>query len=397
MQLVTQEMEKFLGNSSAIRKMFEAGIELRKRYGADHVFDFSLGNPDLPPPPEVAVALRGAAARAGEPFSIGYMPNAGYPALREKLAEKLSLEQGVSLTGKNLLLTCGAAGGLNVFFRAVLSCGEEVLSPSPYFVEYGFYAGHTGGKLIPVPTHKDTFALDIEAFAAAINERTRAVIINSPNNPTGVIYSRQELTLLAKVLSDAEDRYGKPIFVLADEPYRCLNFDGTEIPSLLTIFRHSAVIGSFSKSLSLAGERIGYIALRPDMEGSEQLMNALILCNRILGFVNAPALAQQILMECMDSQIDLDIYRRRRAAMAEILTAAGIEFQMPRGAFYFFPKVPVADEKKFFDAMTEECVLVVPGGAFGLPGHFRMAFCVDEKVIRSAGPGILRAVTRATA
>ena len=397
MQLVTAQMEDFLGHSSAIRKMFEAGIELRKRYGADHVYDFSLGNPDLPPPAKVADALREAAGRAGEPFSIGYMPNAGYPALREKLAAKLTREQGVKLSAGNVILTCGAAGGLNVFFRATLTPGDEVLTPSPYFVEYGFYAGHTGGKLVPVPTKRDTFALDIDAFAAAVNERTRAVIINSPNNPTGVIYTRAELEALAAVLNAAEDRYGKPIFVLADEPYRCLNFDGAEIPSLLAIFRHSAVIGSFSKSLSLAGERIGFIAVRPDMEGADMLMNALILCNRILGFVNAPALAQQILLTCLDEEIDLDIYRRRRAAMAEALTGAGIEFQMPRGAFYFFPKVPVADEAKFFAAMTEECVLVVPGGSFGLAGHFRMAFCVDEKIIRNAAPGIRRAVAKAKA
>ena len=196
------------------------------------------------------------------------------------------------------------------------------------------------------------------------------------------------------MLNDAENRYGKPIFVVADEPYRCLNFDGVEIPSLLSIFRHSVVIGSFSKSLSLAGERIGFIAIRPDMEGGAALMNALILCNRILGFVNAPALAQQILLSCLDEEIDLDIYRRRRQAMADVLDAAGIEYQMPKGAFYFFPKVPVADEAKFFEAMTSECVLVVPGKSFGLAGHFRMTFCVDEKVIRNAGPGIARAVAK---
>ena len=394
MDLVTPEMQGYLANSSAIRKMFEAGIELRKKYGAENVYDFSLGNPDLPPPAKVADALKDAAGKAGEPFSIGYMPNAGYPALREKMAAKLAAEQQVPLKAEHVLMTCGAAGGINVFFRATLNAGDEVLTPSPYFVEYGFYAGHTGGKLVPVPTMKDTFSLDIDAFAAAVNERTRAVIINSPNNPTGVIYTRRELEKLAAVLNAAEDRYGKPIFVVADEPYRCLNFDGVEIPSLLSIFRHSVVIGSFSKSLSLAGERIGFIAVRPDMEGGATLMNALILCNRILGFVNAPALAQQILLSCLDEEIDLDIYRRRRQAMAEVLDAAGIEYQMPRGAFYFFPKVPVADEAKFFEAMTSECVLVVPGKSFGLPGHFRMTFCVDEDIIRRSGPGIARAVAK---
>ena len=320
------------------------------------------------------------------------MPNAGYPALRRKLAGKLSAEQGVEIPASSVVVTCGAAGGINVFFRSVLSAGDEVITPSPYFVEYGFYAGNFGGRLVPVKSVDFTFELDVDAMAKAVNERTRAIILNSPHNPTGQIYTRDQLQALAKIVADAEKRYGRAIYIVADEPYRFLNFDNADIPSVFEYFPHSVVIGSFSKSLSLAGERIGYIAANPAMEGIDDLMNGLILCNRILGFVNAPAVAQQILMECADAQVDLDVYRARRAAMAEVLTDAGIKFTMPKGAFYFFPKSPVADDKAFIDALVKECVLAVPGSAFGGPGYFRMAFCVDEKVIRAAAPGMKRAV-----
>lgn len=392
MQTVTDEIKNFLANSSGIRKMFEAGIELRKKYGDDKVYDFSLGNPDLPPPAEVGSALEKIALKSREPFSIGYMPNGRIPALRRKLAGKLSAEQGVEIPASSVVVTCGAAGGINVFFRSVLSAGDEVITPSPYFVEYGFYTGNFGGRLVPVKSVDFTFELDVDAMAEAVNERTRAIILNSPHNPTGQIYTRDQLQALAKIVADAEKRYGRAIYIVADEPYRFLNFDNADIPSVFEYFPHSVVIGSFSKSLSLAGERIGYIAANPAMEGIDDLMNGLILCNRILGFVNAPAVAQQILMECADAQVDLDVYRARRAAMAEVLTDAGIKFTMPKGAFYFFPKSPVADDKAFIDALVKECVLAVPGSAFGGPGYFRMAFCVDEKVIRAAAPGMKRAV-----
>lgn len=392
MQLITDEIRGYLSNGSWIRKMFEAGLELKKQYGEENVYDFSIGNPDLPPPPAVKQALTGIAGRADRPFAIGYMPNAGYPALRRKLAGKLSAEQGVEIPASSVVVTCGAAGGINVFFRSVLSAGDEVITPSPYFVEYGFYAGNFGGRLVPVKSVDFTFELDVDAMAKAVNERTRAIILNSPHNPTGQIYTRDQLQALAKIVADAEKRYGRAIYIVADEPYRFLNFDNADIPSVFEYFPHSVVIGSFSKSLSLAGERIGYIAANPAMEGIDDLMNGLILCNRILGFVNAPAVAQQILMECADAQVDLDVYRARRAAMAEVLTDAGIKFTMPKGAFYFFPKSPVADDKAFIDALVKECVLAVPGSAFGGPGYFRMAFCVDEKVIRAAAPGMKCAV-----
>ena len=392
MQLLNDEIKNALANSSWIRRMFEAGLELKKKYGEDAVCDFSLGNPDLPPPAAVGETLRRIASEVDRPFSIGYMPNAGYMSLRQKLAGLVSREQARQVPAGNILVTCGAAGGLNVFFRAVLSPGDEVVSPSPYFVEYNSYVANAGGKLVTAPSKELTFELDMDSFRKALSEKTRAVIINSPNNPTGQIYRRDELAALGDLIREHEKKYGRPVFVLSDEPYRFLNFEGVEIPPVMEFFKHAAVIGSFSKNLSLAGERLGYIAVSPEMENAQELMAGLIMCNRILGFVNAPALGQKILEECLDAQVDLDVYRRRRDAMAKVLRDAGIEFTLPRGAFYFFAKSPVEDECKFVDALLEQRILAVPGRGFGKAGYVRLACCVDEKIILRSALGFAAAV-----
>ncbi len=393
MNLINDTMKGYLANSSMIRRMFEAGLELKKKYGEDKVYDFSLGNPDLPPPAEVKTALKAIAENADKPFSMGYMPNGGYPVLREKLAARLEVEQNFrGISGSDLILTCGAAGAINVFFHAVLSAGDEVISPAPYFVEYDFYVANHGGKLVRVPTKDFTFELDLDAMEKAINANTRAIIINSPNNPTGQIYSREELTRLAEIISAAEKKYGRVIYVVSDEPYRFLNFDGVEIPCAFDIFEHSVIMGSYSKNLSLPGERLGYIAVCPKIAAREELLGALTLCNRILGFVNAPAVGQQLLLACMDSTVDLNIYRERREAMAQVLTNAGVEFTMPRGAFYFFPKSPVEDERVFVDALLKERVLAVPGRGFGKPGYIRLTFCVGKETILNSAESIANAV-----
>lgn len=392
MDCVTSEIAGYLNNSSMIRKMFEAGLELKKQYGEDNVYDFSLGNPDLPPPEAVHQALMKITAKVEQPFSIGYMPNAGYPEVREKQALQVGREQGVEVKGANVVMTCGAAGGMNVLFRTVLNPGDEVLCPAPYFVEYGFYTGNFGGKLIPVPTNPDDFSLDLEAFERAFSAKTRAVIINSPNNPTGRIYTRDEMEALCNLMREMERRYNRTVYLISDEPYRFLNFDGVEIPSYFKLYEHSIIIGSYSKNLSLAGERIGYIAVNPAMKDGDLLMSGLILSNRILGFVNAPAIAQQILIDAIGSEVDLEIYRARRAAMKEVLDAAGFEYFMPQGAFYFFPKSPVADESKLVDALVKERVLVVPGTGFGGKGFVRLAFCVSEKTISGSKESFIRAM-----
>ncbi len=390
--LLSENIARALGNSSMIRKMFEAGNELRKKYGSDKVYDFSLGNPDVPAPAAVKDALRNIAENADKPFALGYMPNAGYPECRARLAEYLTREQGVTVPASSVIATCGAAGGINAFFRAVLEAGDEVICPAPYFVEYAFYAGNFQGKLLPVPSKKDTFELDCNAIAAAITAKTRAVLVNSPNNPTGQIYTRKELEELSEVLRCASRKYNRVIYLIADEPYRYLNYDNCEVPSVFSVYEHSVVIGSFSKTLSLAGERIGYVAANPAMERVDELINGVIMTNRILGFVNAPAVAQQILIASVDSTIDLDIYRRRRDLMAQVLTDAGIEFMMPKGAFYFFPKSPVADERIFVDKLLQERVLAVPGRGFGMEGYFRLTFCVDEKIIANSAASFKNAM-----
>ncbi|HQG47945.1 MAG TPA: pyridoxal phosphate-dependent aminotransferase, partial [Sedimentisphaerales bacterium] len=294
MQVISEEIGKCIQSASWIRRMFEAGIELKQKFGADEVCDFTLGNPDLPPVPQVAFALRSLADTVGQPLSLGYMPNAGLSSTRQRLAEHLAREQKVLLTPSHVIVTCGAAGGLNVVFRAVLEQDDEVICPSPYFVEYGFYAANYRGKLVPVPSKLPGFSLDVDALEAAITPKTRVVLIDSPNNPTGVVYSQDELKELAAVLVRASQEFGRPIYLVSDEPYRFLTYDAVEVPPVLPLYPFAVAVGSFSKSLSLAGERIGYIAVNPAMPQGDELIAGLILCNRILGYVNAPVIGQRV-------------------------------------------------------------------------------------------------------
>lgn len=395
MQLISKQMTGYIERGSWIRKMFEEGIALKKEFGEENVHDFSLGNPDLPPPATVKEALSELAEQADQPFFLGYMPNFGYPAVRERLAQEVTKEQGVEVPAESLVITCGAAGALNSVFRAVLEPGDEVLTPAPFFVEYGFYAENHSATLKTVPSKPLTFELDLEGINAAINDKTRVVLINSPNNPTGAVYTRKELEGLAAILEKHNAKRDRPIFILSDEPYRFLAFDGVEVPSLLDIYQYSIVCSSFSKNLSMAGERVGYALVNPTMEGKEPLLGAIIMANRILGFVNAPALAQKLLGKALGSSVDATIYDTRRKAMAEVLDNAGFEYTMPKGAFYFFPKAPGGDDVKFCAILQEEKILAVPGTGFGCPGYFRLAFCVGEDVILRAKDAFVRAMDKA--
>ena len=342
MSIISTQMSSSIKNGSWIRRMFEAGIQLKQKYGDDAVCDFSLGNPDLAPPPAVGKALAEFVKHVDEPFSLGYMPNNGFGWAREKLAAHLSKEQGVELTANDVILTCGAAGALNVIFRTVLEPGDEVLTVTPYFVEYGSYVGNHGGTLKKVPTLPGTFGLDLPAIEAAITPKTRAMIINSPHNPTGTVYSREELEGLTAILAKASERNGRPLYLVVDEPYRFLAFDGVEVPSLLPMYPYAVLASSFSKNLCLAGERVGFIALSPLFAERAELMGGLTLANRILGFVNPPVVGQHIMAGALGSQVDVNIYARRREMMGNVLSDAGYEFQMPKGAFYFFPRLPAA-------------------------------------------------------
>ncbi|OIN98888.1 MAG: aspartate aminotransferase [Desulfovibrionaceae bacterium CG1_02_65_16] len=391
MELLSSQVKSYMDRSSWIRRMFEAGIELKKKFGEDQVCDFSLGNPDLPPPASVCQGLRDMAETAAEPFAFGYMPNFGYPAVREALAKHVSAEQGVNVPADCLVLTCGAAGAINTFFRAVIEPGDELLCPAPYFVEYGFYVENHGGVLKSAPAKAGTFDLDVAALEAAITDKTRVLLINSPNNPTGVVYPKQTLMELAAMLTRKNQGRARPIFLLADEPYRFLAFDGAVVPSLLPLYPYTVVCSSFSKNLSLPGARVGYALVNPAMPNRAELVGGIILANRILGFVNAPALGQQLLLKVLGTQVDAGVYAKRRDAMRQVLDAAGYKYPVPQGAFYFFPQAPGGDDVAFVNALVEERILAVPGKGFGCPGYFRLAFCVDEVVIRRSAEGFTRA------
>lgn len=391
MSILSDSVNSYLQNSSWIRRMFELGAKLKAEHGAENIYDFSLGNPDLPAPAAAVQGLKAFAEHSDEPFAFGYMPNGGFLWLREKLAKHISLEQGIRLAAEDVILTCGAAGGINTFFRTILNPGDEVLTFAPYFVEYGFYCENHGAKLKAVPAQKDTFAPDIEALEKAITPQTRAVLINSPHNPTGAVYSLREVSALAHLLENMSQVYGHPIWLIADEPYRFLTYDGVSVPSVLPLYPFAAAISSLSKNMSMPGERIGYIIISPNLREKAELMAGLTLANRILGFVNPPVVGQQILGAAMGANVDTGIYTARRKAMAEVLDAAGYEYPVPKGAFYFFPKAPGGDDIAFVQKLLEEHILAVPGSGFGWAGHFRLAFCVDEQVIRRAAPGFARA------
>ncbi len=398
---VAVKMRGFVDNGSLIRKMFEEGTRLKAIYGADKVYDFSIGNPNVPPPESFKETLR-AVVEADEPDLHAYMPNAGLPAARAAIARRLAAEQGVSVEAKHVVVTCGAAGALNVVFKALLDPGDEVLVQAPYFVEYGFIADNHGGCLKVVPPRAD-FCLDLEALEAAMGPRTKIVLVNTPNNPTGRIYSAESLAALAAAMERAGKRFGRTIYLVSDEPYRKIAYDGARVASPLAACPNGIVVTSYSKELSLPGERIGFAAVHPQAEDLDYLMGAISMANRILGFVNAPSLMQKVLArlivreleEGLPACVDVSIYKAKRDILASGLKAAGYDFLLPEGAFYLFPKIPIADHTAFLDVLKEENILVVPGSGFGAPGYFRIAYCVDDSVIRGALPGFARAMERA--
>ncbi|MGN0853845.1 MAG: pyridoxal phosphate-dependent aminotransferase [Kiritimatiellia bacterium] len=395
MQTVTDQIRQSMAGSSWIRKMFEKGLELKQRHGADAVCDFSLGNPDVPPPAKAKEVLEALAAKAVEPLGLGYCPNAGIPAVREAIAGYLSKQQEMAVDAGHVIMTVGAAGALVSFFRAVIEPGDEVLCSAPYFVEYGSYCGHFGGVLKTVPSDPDAgFRPDFAAMEKAIGPKTRAILVNSPNNPTGCIYAKEDMARLAALVNAVNETRERPLFLLSDEPYRAFAYEGATVPAVLPLSPFAVVLGSFSKTLSLAGERIGYVAVNPAMPDGDTLVNAVTLTNRTLGFVNAPVLGQRLAAALVDQTVDLEIYDRRRRLMAKVLADAGVEFVMPQGAFYFFPKAPGGDDLKFADALQDEKILVVPGRGFGMAGFVRLSCSVDEKIIARAAEGFKRAVAK---
>jgi aspartate aminotransferase len=389
---VSAKMKRSLEGSSWIRRMFEAGAELAAEHGPGKVCDFSLGNPDVEPPAAFQAALE-AVVREPVPHKHGYMPNAGYPEVRAAVAAHLSAELGVTLSGGDVVMSCGAGGGLNAALKALLDPGDEVVASVPYFMEYGGYADNHGGSLVLAPT-RDDFDLNVAAIEATISSRTAAVIVNSPNNPTGRVYPERTIRELGAMLAAASRRAGHTVYLVSDEPYRHIVYDGVRVPSVFTAYPHSIVVTSHSKDLSLPGERIGYVAVHPDAEDATTLVAGIVVATRLLGFVNAPALMQRVTARLQGVSVDPALYRTRRDRLYGALTGMGYEVSRPEGAFYLFPKAPGGDDLAFVRALQDELVLAVPGRGFGLPGYFRIAYCVDEAVIERSLEGFRRAIAR---
>ena len=371
-----------LGKSSAIRAMFEQGEALRKIHGPDKVYDFSLGNPDIEPPESVKRAI--VELLHSDKAIHKYMNNAGYLDVRQKLAESISTEMGVKIEYKHVVMTCGAAGAINIAFKTLLNPGDEVIVISPFFVEYQAYIENHLGKMVVVKSNPETFMPDISAIEKALTENTKAIIINSPNNPTGVVYSQEVLEEMANLFGEYEKKYNHRIFVIADEPYKKIVYDSVVVPSVLKIFKNSIVVNSFSKTLSLPGARIGYAAVSPSMDNVDMLMDGLIFSNRVLGFVNAPSLFQKVIAQTLDESVDTMKYQKRRDLLYNHLISLGLQCVKPQGAFYLFPKSPIEDDVEFAARAVKYNILVVPGSGFGCPGHFRIAYCVDTKIIENS-------------
>lgn len=382
---VATKIAGFIAKSSWIRKMFEEGELLRRQYGADQVYDFTLGNPDVEPPDEFNEAFR-KLAESPIPGMHRYMNNAGYVETRAAVAELLSEASELPVQAGHVVMTCGAGGALNVVLKTILNPGEEVIILTPFFVEYRFYIDNHGGVPVEVWTDRETFQLDIEAIGAAITAKTRAVIICSPNNPTGVIYPAESLARLGELMSAKEKEFGSQICVISDEPYARIAYDGNAVPNIFRYVQNSVIVTSHSKDLALPGERIGYLAASPRMNEVEQFMEGAVFSNRVLGFVNAPALMQRLVAGLQHVSVDIHAYQEKRDLFYKELTALGFQMVQPDGAFYLFPKSPLEDDIEFVKMAQRHRILLVPGAGFGAPGFFRIAYCVEKAMIeRSLG------------
>ena len=390
---ISRKVREQMNDSSWIRRMFEEGIELREIHGAENVFDLSLGNPLLEPPDEFRTELARLVADES-PGTHRYMPNGGFPEVRASIAEVLAQESGVPITGAEILMTVGAAGAINTILRSILDQNDEVVLIAPYFAEYIFYVQHQSG-VVKEAKCDENWIPDIESLEAAIGPRTRAVIINSPNNPTGVIYPESSIVAIATALQRAEEKYGTEIYMISDEPYRKLIYTDAPYPFIFNHHPRSVVATSHSKDLGLAGERIGYAAVNPNDPSKNDLMDALNFSLRTLGFVNAPALMQRAVASIQRATVDIDIYRKKRDLLYGALTDIGYECVRPGGAFYLFPKSPIPDETEFVAQLQKELVLVVPGVGFGTSGFFRASYCVEDWVIEGSIEGFRKVFAKA--
>ena len=384
--MIAEKMKPYVKNNSAIRMMFEEGNRLRAIYGADKVYDFSLGNPSVPAPECVKEAIIDLVNEVEPTVLHGYMSNAGFEDVRQTIAESLNRRFGTKFAAKNLIMTVGAASGLNVIFKTILNPEEEVIVFAPYFLEYGAYVRNFDGKLVEISPDTTTFQPNLEEFEQKITAKTRAVIVNTPHNPTGVVYSEETIKKLAAVMEAKQKEFGTDIVLISDEPYRELAYDGVEVPYLTKYYDNTVVGYSYSKSLSLPGERIGYLVIPDELKDSEEVLSAANVATRILGFVNAPTLQQKVVEKCLNEKTDLSFYDRNREDLYNGLKECGFECIKPQGAFYLFVKSPVPNEKEFCEAAKKYNILIVPGSSFACPGYVRLAYCVSHETIVNSLP-----------
>lgn len=385
--MISNKMVNFVKNSSAIRAMFEEGNRLAKLYGSENVYDFSLGNPNVPAPEAVKTAIREMLDEEDPLVLHGYTnSNAGYEEVRQVIADSLNERFGTAFKGHNLIMTVGAAGGLNVIFKTLLNPGDEVITFAPYFGEYRSYTANYDGVLVEISPNTEDFQPKLDEFEQKITAKTKAVIVNTPNNPTGVIYSEETIKKMAAIMEAKQKEFGTDIYLISDEPYRELAYDGVEVPYLTKYYANTIVGYSYSKSLSLPGERIGYLVIPDEAADSEDVISAATVANRILGFVNAPTLQQKVIAKCINEKTDISYYDRNRETLYNGLKDLGFECIKPQGAFYLFVKSPVENEKEFVEAAKKYNILIVPGSSFGCPGYVRLAYCVAYETIVNSLP-----------
>ena len=382
--MISNKMKSLVNNSSTIRAMFEEGKKLSDIYGEENVFDYSIGNPNVEPPENIKTIISDILNKEKPNLVHGYMNNSGYEDVRDDISSFLNKKNDLNLTRNNIVMTCGAAGGLNIILKSILNPGEEVITFAPFFGEYKNYTENFNGKLVIVPTNIDTFEPDLDELSKVINSKTKAIIINNPNNPTGVIYSKEAIQKLADLLKEKQRELNSSIYLISDEPYREIVYDDAEVPCLLKYYDNTFIGYSYSKSLSLPGERIGYVVVNPSMTDCDEMMAALNIANRILGFVNAPSLFQRVIAKSLGSEVDVNIYKRNRDLLYNHLIKLGFTCIKPEGAFYLFPRTPIEDDKKFCQDAKQFNLLLVPGSTFGCPGHVRLSYCISyEKIEKS--------------
>lgn len=382
--MISDKMMSLTKNNSVIRAMFEEGKAMAKKFGPENVFDFSIGNPNVPAPHEIIDAIADVVNEEDPLYLHGYMSNTGYEKVRDAIANDLNKRFGTSFTENNIIMAVGAAGGMNVALKTFLNPGDEVLVIKPYFVDYRNYVENYGGVIVEVECDPKTFMPDMASLASKITPKTKGIIINTPNNPTGAIYSAETLDEMAKVLTSKEKEYGTSIYMVSDEPYRDLAYDGIEVPYVTKHYHNAVVVYSYSKSLSLPGERIGYIVVPSELDDYENAFAGMGIATRILGFINAPSLMQLVVAQCLDCKTDISYYDKNRKALYDGLTKLGFECVKPDGAFYLFMKAPIDDDKEFCNVAKKYNLLLVPSSSFGWKGYVRIAYCVSyEKIVNS--------------